>query len=149
MLYLKTYQSDIEPLQKCLNYLQYQGVPDAGVTLEIGDGIRCVCVNYNTIPENEAVWEAHKKYVDLHCVISGEERIGVAQISKCKMGLYDISEDCMLAQAKPDVWYTLTPGKLLCLFPQDVHKVKVRIDPLRQVNVKKIVFKIPVALFGV
>ncbi len=147
MLYLSSENTDILPLRKCLQFLQCAQLPSPGSTVELGDGIRCIGGSYETLPETEAVWEAHKKFVDLHCVLCGEEKIGIAHVDKCKAGAYNEKEDFYLAQAEAENWVTMKQGVALCLFPEDVHQVKVRTEPLKPERIDKVVFKIPVELF--
>lgn len=147
MLYLTSKSTDILPVQKCLDFLHCAQLPAPGLAVEIGDGIHCIGDSYETLPESEAVWEAHKKFVDVHCVLCGEEKIGIAHVDKCKAGVYNEMEDFYLAQAKAENWVTMKQGVALCLFPEDVHKVKVRLNSLQPARVSKIVFKIPLNLF--
>ena len=135
------------PIQECLDFLNNNQIPAPGETAKLRDGILCIGGAYETIPEQDAIWEAHKKYVDLHCIVSGEEKIGICPVSQCLPGTYHSEDDFFLAEAKANEYVTMRPGIALCLFPEDVHKVKVRLQPNEPVAVKKVVFKIPVAQF--
>ena len=43
---------------------------------------------------DSAKWESHRNYIDLHMVINGEEKIGVAPIAKLNVTMpYDASKD--------------------------------------------------------
>ena len=148
MLYFSSEEKvDILPLRKCLDFLQSEKLPEAGKRVDLKDGIYCVGGSYETLPESEAVWEGHKKYVDLHCVLTGEERIGIVDSRHCQPGPYHHEDDFYLAEAKVQKWVEMKPGSALCLFPEDVHQVKVRMNPEKPVNTTKVVFKIPVEMF--
>lgn len=85
-----------------------------------GDNIFYMVQSYDTDPE-KTISEAHRKYIDIQYMVEGEEIIGVA----------DISEDKELTEAKEenDVWFynckteplTLSAGKYMVLYPNDLH----------------------------
>ena len=85
-----------------------------------GDNIFYMVQSYDTDPD-KTISEAHKKYIDIQYMVEGEEIIGVA----------DISEDKELTEAKEenDVWFydckteplTLSAGKYMVLYPNDLH----------------------------
>ena len=85
-----------------------------------GDNIFYMVQSYDTDPD-KTISEVHKKYIDIQYMVEGEEIIGVA----------DISEDKELTEAKEenDVWFydckteplTLTAGKYMVLYPNDLH----------------------------
>ena len=76
-------------------------------------------LNYET--HREGFYETHDQYIDIQYMVEGEEIIGVA----------DISEDKELTEAKEenDVWFydckteplTLSAGKYMVLYPNDLH----------------------------
>ena len=115
--------------------------------MEIGDGIRCIVNEYFTVPESDAKWEAHKKFIDVHCVLEGEELIRIGHVTQGKAGNYTAEEDFLEVTAEKSVEVILRPGGVLCLFPNDAHQVKLQVLSGRECRVKKVVFKIPVELF--
>ena len=138
-------------VQKCIDFLRGDEFPKAGESVEIGNGIRCIVNKYETLQEADAYWEAHRKYVDVHYILSGKEKIGVAYIDECKTGKYYAEQDYLeidsVEAEKVAVWVMLKPGTVLCLFPNDAHQVKVQADLGKALEVNKVVFKIPVELF--
>ena len=100
-----------------------------------------------TLPSEHAVWEAHKRFVDVHCVLEGEERIRIAHTLQSRTGDYHEQEDYLEVegQASVDVW--MRKGSILCLFPNDAHQPKVQVHEGDEVVVRKAVFKIPLVLF--
>ena len=139
-----------DSLKRCLDFLKEGKLPDAGSLVEIGDGIRCIVNQYETAKEEEAIWEAHQKYIDLHYVLSGEEQIGVAPIGKCETGTYFVDQDYLEVKAVPTdesiLRILLKPGAVLCLSPDDAHQVGVQAEAGKNSNVTKVVFKIPIEL---
>lgn len=106
------------------------------------DNIFYMVQNYDTDPE-KTVSEAHEKYIDIQCMLDGEEIIGVAPISAEKT----------LVEAKPenDVWFynckteplTLFAGSFMVLYPNDLHCPGVGVNG-KSVNCRKVVVKVKV-----
>lgn len=105
-----------------------------------GDQVYINRFNYRTMPEEEAAWEGHKYYADIHVVLEGEERIGVTDASSLTAGSYDEAGDFIPYEGPVDSWVTMRPGDILVVFPEDVHKVKVQLNGAS--DVKKAVFKV-------
>lgn len=140
----------IDALQRCLDFLQDVDLPAAGSTVEIGNGIRCIVNQYETAHIEDVIWEAHLRYIDLHCIIQGEEQIGVAKTSICKTGNYFADKDYLEVSEVPEEEQIsrilLKPGIALCLLPDDAHQVGVQAEGGKSLHVTKVVFKIPVEL---
>lgn len=107
-----------------------------------GDQVYINRFDYTTMPENEAAWEGHKYYADIHVVLEGEEKIGVTNASSLKAGAYDEAGDFIPYDGPVDSWVTMRPGDILVVFPEDVHMVKVQLHGAS--DVKKAVFKVRV-----
>lgn len=70
---------------------------------------------------NPRVFEAHRNYLDIHFVISGEEGMGYADISKLTVTKeYDESGDYLLLSGDYDK-LILKPGDFCITFPEDAH----------------------------
>lgn len=108
-----------------------------------GDNIFYMVQSYDTDP-TKTVSEAHKKYIDIQCMLSGEELIGVAPISAEKK----------LTEAKPenDVWFyecateplTLFAGSFMVLYPNDLHCPGVATKG-SSISCRKVVVKVKVS----
>ena len=85
-----------------------------------GDNIFYMVQSYDTDP-SKTVSEAHRKYIDIQFMVEGEEIIGVADISSEK----ELTE----AKEENDAWFynckteplTLSAGKYMVLYPNDLH----------------------------
>lgn len=121
--------------------------PADGGAVDVGDGIRCIVSEYVTIPSEEAFWEAHKKYVDIHYLLSGEELIRVMHTTQGKLGAYQEDQDNMEVYGDAFTDIKMKKGIALCLFPNDAHQVRLQICDGKETLVKKVVFKVPVELF--
>ncbi len=74
---------------------------------------------------DSAKWESHRLYVDLHLVIDGEEKIGVADTSTLAVTMpYDPSKDLAnyIGEGK---FYRAEPGTFFLFFPADAHRPNV------------------------
>lgn len=59
-----------------------------------GENIFVSIQDYNTKPESEGKFEAHKVYTDIQFIIKGEEKLGWADIKNCKATtFYDDKND--------------------------------------------------------
>lgn len=67
------------------------------------------------------VFEAHKDYIDIHYIISGEEEFGYSNIDRLKsVKEYDAVSDYELLDGDKD-FITLKAGDFCIVFPQDAH----------------------------
>lgn len=81
--------------------------------------------DYETVLEEGAFFEAHKKYADIHMTIDGEEIIGVSDISRVAVKSFDREADLMEVEGGVEHYIRLLPGKALVTLPEDAHKVKL------------------------
>lgn len=105
---------------------------------DLAEDLYYMVQDYATKPENKV--EAHEKYVDIQCIISGTEVIAVAPI-ECEKTVTESYPD-------RDVWFydcatqpvILTPGMYMILWPNDLHKPGLTLgDP---VQCRKVVVKV-------
>lgn len=136
----------IPAIQKCIDYLEKLGALQPGYTADLDGGIRCTVTAYETVEESRTFWEAHRRYVDVHCVISGEERVSVCSLADAQAGPYHEDRDYLEVVGVPMVEVRMTPGTVLCLFPNDVHRTKVEVKKGKSERVLKAIFKVPVEL---
>lgn len=100
-----------------------------------------VGLNYKTKPEIDCLWESHKKYLDVHVILEGEEIINVSEISQMEISKpYVADSDYMLFNGIKEQSIHLTKGSFLVLYPNEVHQTAVMIE--HESAVKKVVFKL-------
>ena len=88
-------------------------------------------------------WESHRKYIDVQCIIEGEENMGVCPINKATVTKeYDEKKDVANYSAEGKI-YTGTPGTFFIFFPENVHRPNI--TPGGNKVVKKVVIKVRVA----
>lgn len=98
---------------------------------------------YDTIPEENSIWEGHRVYADLHIVLRGEEKILCGSDEDlCAAAQYDPNEDFIRYEGVPTVCYEMRDQDFLIAFPGEVHKPKVILNSCTAV--RKAVVKIKV-----
>lgn len=102
----------------------------------------CTKFTYETLPEEECFFEAHEKFLDIHMMLEGEERVEIASPK---------SLSCFEEKPENDFWayrgdghhkLVLAPGDFLVVWPDDAHKIKMMVDTPKTVT--KAVFKIKI-----
>ena len=98
---------------------------------------------YNTKLEENARFEAHRKYIDIQYIVSGEEVVEVTDISKTSIETeYNEAKDMEFYTTNGRVWKgSLTTGEYGIFFPNDVHRPALAVDG-QPAPVKKILVKI-------
>ncbi|MBC7915279.1 MAG: YhcH/YjgK/YiaL family protein [Pyrinomonadaceae bacterium] len=111
-----------------------KGKFDIGDTTSFGIGLE-----YTTRVSDKCLWEAHRKYLDIHVILEGEELVEIGDISNMEP-TKEYEDDYQLFKGNKEHSLRLLPGKFLILFPNEVHKTGVKTKHC--VGVKKIVFKL-------
>ena len=97
--------------------------------------------------KTEGVFEAHRDFIDVQIVVSGEEVIGVADLADaldCTLE-YDKDRDCVLYASASKIRKLDVDSTSWCIFfPSDLHQPGMARDGVPS-PVKKVVVKIPVA----
>lgn len=94
--------------------------------------------DYETIPLEEAFFEAHKKYLDVHLMLDGQERVDISHPDT--LALFDHKDDFYAYRGEAEQTLILTPGSFLVVFPGDAHRIKVQVKGPETVS--KVVFKL-------
>lgn len=131
-------------LDTAFHYLMEKGTADLTPGANEVDGER-VFINrfsYMTVPEAQAAFEAHMKYADIHLVLEGEEYIGVTPLKNLDILDTDEENDNINCNGHVENKIYMRPGKILIVFPEDAHKVKIASDS--PVKVEKAVVKVKV-----
>lgn len=133
-------------LDKAVDYLcaHTLGSPQAGRYEIAGEQLYMNVFDYTTISEENAFFEAHQKYADIHILVSGEECVGVSDMSKVCVKRYEETQDFCEIEGPVEQYIKLVPGKVLILLPEDAHKVKLAVN--NPTAVKKIVLKVYVGI---
>ncbi|TVR00079.1 MAG: DUF386 domain-containing protein [Spirochaetaceae bacterium] len=114
-------------------------------TFPLGDGAVTAMVQvYDTIPAEEARFEAHRRYIDIQYLISGTEAIVWTPVAGLKPTTeYDTAKDIQFFGDHPGTNLILTPGLFTVFFLPDAHKTRCLVETAGPV--RKVVIKVPVA----
>lgn len=89
----------------------------------------------------DALYESHKKYIDIQYVIKGEELIGLTTLDKVTVKEpYNEDKDIAFYDFEGGDYLKATPENFFLFFPEDVHRPSIISGD--SVLVKKIVVKI-------
>ncbi len=107
-----------------LQYLQstdLTSLPDGKVEI---DGPRLIAnvARYQTKRPEQAVWESHRKYIDVQYVVSGVERIGYVPLENAPpvQSPYNETKDVIFYEPGHDS-FTLRAGQFTIFYPEDIH----------------------------
>ena len=111
------------------------------------DGDRCFALvqSYDTKPQEKALFEAHRKYIDVQFVFSGQETILYAPLKSMQEETmpYTEEKDAALWKLTPDATpLHLGSGDFVILWPQDAHAPCVEWE--KSQRVLKVVVKVAV-----
>ena len=91
-------------------------------------------------------WEAHRLYSDIHYMVKGKEKIGVAPVTTAQLTeAYDPAKDIMFYNANGN-FYQADPGTFLIISPKYAHRPGIKVDG--DEVVKKVVVKIRTGAAG-
>ncbi len=129
-------------LDEAVDYLSSHPLEDvqAGHYEIDGNKVYMNVFDYDTISEDGAFFEAHKKYADIHMTVTGEEIVGVSDMSKVSVKTFDEEKDLLEVEGPVEYYIKLIPGKALITLPEDAHKVKLAVG--NPSAVKKAVIKV-------
>ena len=105
-----------------------------------GDALYVTRFDYDTVPFAETFYESHKKYLDIHVMVKGCERVDIANPEG--LTLDESKGDFYGDHGEAEQSVLLRPGDFLVVFPGDAHRLKIAVD--RPEPVSKVVFKIQV-----
>ena len=103
-----------------------------------GDKLYVTRFTYETLPLSETFFEAHKRYLDVHLMVQGEERVDLA--SPEGLTLFEQRGDFYAYRGEAEQSLVLRPGSFLVVFPEDAHRIKIQVNGPETVS--KVVFKV-------
>ena len=102
----------------------------------------CTKFSYETIRDEESFFEAHEKFLDIHLMMDGSERVEVAPPDTLEQFQSVPENDFYAYRGEGHYKMVLSPGDFLVVFPADAHKIKMQVNG--PCPVTKAVFKIKV-----
>lgn len=90
-----------------------------------GDQVFVNRFDYQTMAEDQAIWEGHIQYADIHVLLSGQEKIGVTNVEMLTETVRKPEDDFVGFEGDVQSWFPMTTEDILIVYPEDIHKVKV------------------------
>lgn len=132
-----------ELIQKCLEYAVAKDLANAETGRYEIDGDR-VYVNVSEFTTCDQIdtrlWEAHRKYLDIHLILRGSERIDMAFLKDMQPKEYKEASDFLHMEGDKSATVVLKEGDFLVCYPEDAHRPCLA--PGAPELIKKAVFKI-------
>ena len=136
----KIYYGLSEKIKKGFNWLintDFTQIQDG--RYEIDERLYANVQTYDT--KEDALFEAHREYIDIQYIIEGEEKIGIVNYNNCKSEIpYDKVKDIEFLDSTDGEWISLNKGEFIMLYPQDAHKPSINLH--KKTNVRKVVVKV-------
>ena len=98
---------------------------------------------YETITDDESFFEAHEKFLDIHLMLEGSERVEVAPPAALEQYEAQPQNDFYAYRGEGHYKMTLAPGDFVVVFPADAHKIKMQVNGPETVT--KAVFKVKIS----
>jgi len=131
---------------KAFEYLRgVDGTQELGRVDIVGDEVFAIVQTYTTKPQEKALFEAHRKYIDVQFIQSGRETILWAPLTKMaeETMAYSDEKDAALWKLVPDMTALhMNPGHFSILYPEDAHAPCI--DWEKPSQVFKVVVKVAV-----
>lgn len=99
-------------------------------------------VEYETKEKELCKWEAHKKYLDLHVMLRGQEGISLNFIDNLEQGSFVEAEDFLPLEGEENCFVQLHAMDFLLCFPEDGHMPGIELG--ESGRIKKAIFKVQI-----
>lgn len=136
-----------EKLQKCFAYIKENNLKsfENGVYHIDGDDLFVNIVEYTTTTIENRFFETHKKYIDLHLMLIGEEEIHLNFLHNMTIKEeYSEEKEMILLEGNSiensNSYVRLTENDFLICYPEDAHCTGVQTS--KPQTIKKAIFKI-------
>ena len=113
---------------------------EGGTYVIDGDNLKVIFSNKNgmTVEQSTAKFECHNKHIDIQLCINGLEQFGWKPRAKCvdPKGDYNPDKDVLFFNDAPDMFFHLTDGQFVILFPEDVHAPMIGEGAIKKLVIK-------------
>jgi YhcH/YjgK/YiaL family protein len=106
-----------------------------------GDNLYALVQEYVTKPVEQGIWEAHRKYIDVQHMVSGTERMGVANLRTMQLGEY-IPEKDFQPMSGTGNHLDVFAGAFVIFFPDDAHMPGLQAS--QPEAIRKVVLKVKI-----
>ena len=143
---IKSYKGISENLDRAIDFIANKKYLNASFGKNVVDGDK-IYFNHPEKPmtrENTGLdLEYHKKYIDIHLVLEGEEAIIYSPFEECvETKSYDMENDYALVKGKTQVEFLMNSKNFLILFPTEPHLALLKVGEPKEI--KKVIFKVEI-----
>ena len=115
-------------IEEALHFLMnYDGPVDQRDVIRVSERVLVKICPYTTKPEEECVFEAHKRYADIHYMVRGREMMAYALPEALRVTEENEEKDLILLEGEGTT-VPLNEGNFLIAFPQDAHLCAMMFD---------------------
>lgn len=138
----KTYAFLPKGLRECFEYAKSHGMIgfEKGSHPIDGENFFVNIVEYETTAPENRFWEAHRKYLDVHLMLDGQEQIDLNFIENMAQKEFVDQDDFLPLEGEPNSHVILRPGDFLICYPEDGHRTAVAVKGTEKI--KKAIFKV-------
>lgn len=109
-----------------------------------GDRLIANVARYQTRLPEQAIWESHRKYIDVQFIASGAERVGYVPLEHApEITLPYSAERDVIIYAPGEDTIAFRQGQFAIFFPEDIHAPNLAVGTPAEVC--KVVLKVAVA----
>lgn len=138
----KKYEALHPKFAKAFDYLRKFSTDIAPGRYELdGDKLYVNVMDIQNHGRETAKLEAHKKYIDIQYIFSGDEEMGWKDTALCGSvsTAYDDKADYALYTDSADSWFAVPAGAFTIFFPEDAHAPSIGSGTVRKAVVKVLV----------
>ena len=141
---IETYKGLSEDIYEGLRFLQQARADIENGVHPVTPRVKAIVSEYETKPENENGYEAHRKFIDIQYLLKGTEKNCCLPIEKLKETKpYKEETDAAFYEAAiPARELTLGDGYFAIYYPHDGHMPCLKADEVEKV--KKVVVKVEI-----
>ncbi|MDO4879868.1 MAG: YhcH/YjgK/YiaL family protein [Capnocytophaga sp.] len=143
LAYSERYYSLNPVFEKVFNFIKNKNWQNAELgKIELdGENIFITNAQPDGLSKENQVLEYHKKYLDIHILLEGEETIGWKNLPDCTQEEkpFDSEADFGTYKDQPTAYITLKPNDFAIIYPEDAHA-----PIIGNGKIKKLVVKIKV-----
>lgn len=139
------YYENSTKIGKALNYMKEKDFSkeEKGVHEVEGKELYYVVAEYDTKDLEKGFWESHKKYIDIHYMLNGQEKLMYANFENVEIEKdYNENDDAYILKGESEGEVVLKEGCFMLCFPEDVHMTGIKVNSSEPI--RKIIFKVAI-----
>lgn len=111
-----------------------------------GDKLVAIVMRYKTKLDEVAIWESHRKYIDVQFMADGTERFGYVNLSSAPPVKTPFNEEKDVIFYEPGTeMHEVSKGTFMIFYPDDIHAPSLACgNPPQPADVVKVVVKVAV-----